>query len=55
MAGFYVQGIGVVTYIIPKGIGLSANMNIDAQDEQDVRFLHRKSARAMSRYGLADA
>ena len=41
-----------------KGIGLSVNMNIDAQDaqdEQDERFLHQKPARAMIRCGLADA
>ena len=27
----------------------------DAQDEQDERFLHQKPARAMIRYGIADA
>ena len=30
-------------------------MNIDAQDKQDERFLHRKPAGAMIRCGLADA
>ena len=27
----------------------------DAQDKQDERFLHRKPARAMVRWGIADA